>query len=181
MIYGRKCVIKEVSPKNSNKFLVSNHIQGKDKASVRIGLYHNDELVSIMTFCKSRYDKNIQWEMSRYCNKIGHGVIGGASKLFKYFISKNTPKTIVSYSDRRYFTGEIYSSLGFDFIRHSPPNYHYITDNYNSTQSRQQFQKHLLADKLELFNPELTEWENMKMNGFDRIWDCGNSKWIWSS
>jgi len=27
---------------------------------------------------------------------------------------------------------------------------------------------------LETFNPDLTEWENMKVNGFDRIWDCGN-------
>ena len=40
--------------------------------------------------------------------------------------------------------------------------------------SRIQFQKHKLKDKLETFDPNITEWENMKANGYDRIWDCGN-------
>ena len=31
-----------------------------------------------------------------------------------------------------------------------------------------------LKNKLESFNSELSEWENMKNNGYDRIWDCGN-------
>jgi len=34
--------------------------------------------------------------------------------------------------------------------------------------------KHKLKDKLALFDPKLTEWENMQNNGYDRIWDCGN-------
>ena len=29
------------------------------------------------------------------------------------------------------------------------------------------------------FDPELTEWENMKINGYDRIWDCGTDVWAW--
>ncbi len=40
--------------------------------------------------------------------------------------------------------------------------------------SRLQFQKHKLKNILENFDPNLTEWENMQLNGFDRIWDCGN-------
>ena len=35
------------------------------------------------------------------------------------------------------------------------------------------YQKHMLQEKLEKFDPELTEWENMVKNGYDRIWDCG--------
>lgn len=41
-------------------------------------------------------------------------------------------------------------------------------------ESRQKYQKHKLKNKLEKFDPNLTEWENMQMNGYDRIWDCGN-------
>jgi hypothetical protein len=40
------------------------------------------------------------------------------------------------------------------------------------------FQKSKLKNKLQKFDESLSEWENMKANGFDRIWDCGHSKWI---
>ena len=43
------------------------------------------------------------------------------------------------------------------------------------------FQKHLLKSKLPTFDETLSEWENMKNNGFDRIWDCGTTKWIYKS
>ena len=39
------------------------------------------------------------------------------------------------------------------------------------------FQKHKLPKLLCSFDPSLTEWENMRLHGFDRIWDCGNGKW----
>jgi hypothetical protein len=31
---------------------------------------------------------------------------------------------------------------------------------------------------LKVYDPNLSEWENMKNNGYDRIWDCGNSKYF---
>ena len=52
-------------------------------------------------------------------------------------------------------------------------NYFY-TKNYSHLFSRNQFQKHLLQQKLKKFDPKLSEWENMQLNGYDRIWDCGN-------
>ena len=41
------------------------------------------------------------------------------------------------------------------------------------------FQKFKLKNKLQKFDESLSEWENMKANGFDRIWDCGHTKWIY--
>jgi hypothetical protein len=26
----------------------------------------------------------------------------------------------------------------------------------------------------------LSEWQNMQINGYDRIWDCGHMKFIWN-
>ncbi len=37
-----------------------------------------------------------------------------------------------------------------------------------------QFQKHKLKDKIDIYDSELTEYQNMLNNGYDRIWDCGN-------
>lgn len=180
-IYGRECVVKELSPNITKDFLLKNHIQGKDKSSIKLGLYHNDELVSVMTFYKSRFDKRIQYELSRFCNKTNTSVVGGASKLFKHFVKYYDPKSVVTYSDRRYFSGQIYQTLGFNFVDLTRPTYRYILNNYTSVISRINYRKSLLKEKLPSFDESLSEWENMKNNGFDRIWDCGNSKWIYSS
>jgi hypothetical protein len=178
-IFGRKCDIREISSSESGRFLEKNHIQGKDKSSIRFGLYHGGELVSVMTFCKSRFDKNIEYEMSRFCNKLNSSVIGGASKLFKYFIEHCGPRNIVTYSDRRFFEGSVYKHLGFKYITATAPSYFY--QKRQKLFNRQSFQKHMLRDKLDNFNPNLTEWENMKNNGYDRVWDCGTLKYIWEN
>jgi hypothetical protein len=180
-IYARNCVVKNLSQGEKNDFLENNHIQGKDKSSIQYGLFHNDELVSLMTFVKSRFDKKIQYEMYRYCNKLNTNIVGGASKLFKQFLNEYSPNTIVSYSDKRYFDGTVYQNLGFNFIENTPPNYWYISPNYKSLYNRMTFQKHKLEKVLGKYDINLTEWENMLQNGYDRIWDCGNGKWIYNS
>lgn len=181
VIYARKCKVQEVSSQNKSKFLDENHLQGNDHSTVKLGLYHEDELVSIMTFVKSRFDKKIEWEMSRFCSKLNTSIVGGSSKLFSHFVKNYKPKNVVSYSDRRYFSGETYLKLGFTFVSNTPPNYHYIIDGYDHLQSRINWQKAKLKKKLLSFDESISEWENMKNNGFDRIWDCGHSKWVWKS
>jgi hypothetical protein len=178
IIYARECIIKEVSAKEKNEFLNKNHLQQEDKSTIKIGLYNNNNLVSIMTFRKSRFDNKIEWELSRFCNSMGTIISGGASKLLKYFINTYSPKSIVSYNDRRYFSGDLYPKLGFEFVSNTSPSYHYITPDYKNTINRMSFQKHLLEKKLSIFDETLSEWENMKNNGFDRIWDCGCGKWV---
>ena len=180
-IHARKCEIRNVDPKEKDNFLNENHLQGADKSTIKLGLYHNGELVSLMTFRKSsRFDTTSEWEMVRFCNKLNTVISGGASKLMSHFVKVHSPLNIVSYSDRRYFDGNIYSTLGFQFVHNTPPSYHYISKDYKHTMNRMQFQKHKQREKLPIFDPTLSEWENMKNNGYDRIWDCGHGKWLWS-
>lgn len=179
-IFARNCKIVEVSNSNKNDFLVKNHIQGKDNSGIRYGLYHDGELVSIMTFLKSRFNKKYEMEISRFASKQGITVVGGASKLFKHFIKTHNPSSVISYSNKRFSQGNLYKQMGFEHLYDSKPNYFYF--NVKSPYvllSRQQFQKHKLERVLETFDPELTEWENMKNNGYNRIWDCGNGAWGW--
>jgi len=178
-LYARNCVIKLIDKEECKKFLTENHLQGNDKSFLKIGLYHDDVLVSVMTFCKSRYNKNYEYEMSRYCNKLNTNVVGGSKKLFSYFLKTYKPKTVISYSDRRYFSGNVYLGLNFNFIDNTSPNYFYITNNYKNIIGRLGFQKHRLSKVLSSFDKNLSEWENMKLGGYDRIWDCGHSKWIY--
>ena len=179
-IYARKCIVKNVSNDEKVEFLKNNHIQDNDTSSVRLGLYYNEKLVSLMTFVKSRYDKKYQYELSRYCNLLNTHVIGAASKLFTHFINNYDVKSIVTYSDKRLFTGKLYENLGMVFVSNTPPGYHYFNNSKNIPIERTHFQKHKLSKKLENFDPNLTEWENMKLNGYDRIWDCGHIKYEWN-
>ena len=170
-IYARKCEIREVENKEKNEFLDNSHLQGQDKSSYKYGLYYENEFVSLLTICKPRYNKNYDWEISRFCNKLNCKVIGGFSKLLKH-ARKHLNGSIITYSDLRYSQGDLYRNNGFFELKNSNPNYFYIVE--NSLKSRIQFQKHKLNEQLEYFDEELSEWENMMMNGYDRIWDCGN-------
>jgi len=178
--HARKLIVKIVSKKNEMQFLVDNHIQGKCPSSLAIGLYDGVELLSIMTFGKSRFNKNYEYELIRFCSKNFTLVRGAASRLFSYFIKNYDPKSIVSYSDRAWNTGKLYESLGFEFSHNSTPNYKYFhRSSVLHLMSRQKFQKHKLSNILEHYDSNKTEWENMQDNNYDRIWDCGNSVYVW--
>lgn len=177
-IYAKNCEIKYIDNSTKNKFLENNHLQGNDKSSIKLGLYFEGLLVSVMTFGKSRYNKKYQYELHRFCNKLHYQVVGGASKLLKFFIRNIDPSSIITYADKRYSTGTFYEKIGFTKINESTPNYYYFKGS-SILMSRIQFQKHKLKDKLTNFNPDLTEWENMQLNGYNRIWDCGNYVFEW--
>jgi len=172
-LYARKCEVKEIDTKIKNKFLNENHLQGEDKSKIKLGLFYNEELVSVMTFGKPRFNTKYEWEIIRYANKKDLSVIGSFGKLLNYFIEKYKPSSIISYADKRFFDGQIYLKNKFELINESLPNYFYTKD-YKSLETRENYQKYRLKDKLEFFSPQLSEWENMQMNGYDRIWDCGN-------
>ena len=179
-LFARNCAVREIDNDIKNSFLNENHSQGEDKSTINIGLFYNTELVSVMTFGNSRYNKKYEYEMHRFCTKIGYQIIGGASKLWSYFVKNHNPKSVITYADRRYSDGTFYEKIGFKKIGISKPNYFYFK-NTSMLLSRLKFQKHKLKNILESFNPELTEWDNMQLNGYDRIWDCGNYVFGWKN
>ena len=181
IIYARKCIIKEIDTKIKNEFLDNNHIQGADSSKVKLGLFYNDELVSIMTFGKRSItgSKDIPMEMIRFCSKLEYSVVGGASKLFSHFINNFSYDKIISYADIRLFSGSLYEQLGFKLKHQSSPNYWYFKNNIQRIH-RAKFQKHKLPKLLENFNIDLTEHENMKLHGWNMIWDCGNYVYEWN-
>ena len=172
-IYARKCEIKEIDSKTKNEFLNKHHIQGEDKSKVKLGLFHENELVAVMTFGKPRFNKNYEYELIRYATKSGYHILGGAGKLLSYFERNYTPKSIITYADRSYSQGNMYKQIGFDFVNYSDPNYYWVRG--DEIYTRYQCQKHKLQKLLnENFNNNLSENEIMSLNGFYKIYDCGN-------
>lgn len=175
-LYARKCIIKEIDSKTSNQFLEKNHIQGSVNSKVRLGLYHNDELVSVMSFSKGRVimgGKKDEWELNRFANVINTNVIGGADKLLKYFLRNYNPTKLVSYSDIRLFDGKMYEKIGFKRISQSKPNYWYVIQDLRY--HRFNFTKSNLIK--EGYNKNQSEKEIMFNRKIYRIYDCGNIRW----
>lgn len=176
-IYARKCIIKEISKKESVIFLKENHLQGNAISKYNFGLYYNNELVSLMTFCKLRKNlkqNNIEgnFELLRFCNKLNTNVVGGASKLFQYFIKNYKPLKIISYANRDWSDGLLYIKLSMTPLPPTTPGYNWYKSKikYN----RFNFRKDILVKQGE--DKNLTEYDIMLNRGYYRVWNTGNLK-----
>lgn len=179
--YARNFNVRVITDnKIKSVFLDENHLQGNDLSSIRLGLFNKttDELMSVMTFAKPRFNNNYDYELLRFCNKLNVSVVGGFSKLFNYFINNYDFNSLITYSNVNYFNGDIYRVNKFTELEMTNPSYIYLK--YNLVISRYEAQKHRLNklfNKLNLiYDDKLTEQENMINNKFLMIYDCGNYK-----
>lgn len=184
-IYARKTIIKEVPANITSEFLDVNHIQGRSAAGVRYGLYYNDELVSLMTFSPPRMNMGAkqhkqQWELVRFCSKLNTRVIGGASKLFNHFIKIYNPDSIASFSMNDISNGNLYDKLGF-INECENSSYWYIEPHTYKRYHRTSFSKQMIIKRGWKDNKEgWTEREVMEEQGYFRIYDAGQTKWVWN-
>lgn len=179
VVYARKCSIKLIDNNLTKTFLNQHHLQGYVKSDINLGLFYNDELVSVMTFGRPRYNKKYQYELLRYCSI--KNVVGGVEKLFKYFLKTYNPTSIISYCDLSKFTGDVYDKLGFERISLSIGKHWYniktgkhITDNL----LRQRGFDQLLGDQYGRFGKGTSNEELMLKYGFVEIYDCGQASYI---
>ena len=177
-IYARCCIVKEIPSKESRTFLDDNHLQGPVNGSIRFGLYYNDELVAIMVFGRSRkcLNESGSWELYRYCTARYTTIVGGASKLFKSFIKKYHPSEIVSFSSNDISNGELYIHLGFEKAKKESISYWYI-DRSMHRYHRYKFRRSELVKMG--YDSSLSESYITSSMGLMKIYDSGQSKWIW--
>lgn len=172
-IYARNTEIKYIDKDIKKGFLKDYHMQGNDRSSIHIGLYVGDELLSVMTFGNRQITRSVDHELMRYCVKSGVNVVGGFSKMLKFYTRNHKVHNIKTYADKRYSDGNVYRLNGFKHLRDSTPSYWYFTSREYILYHRYNFAKHLLKNKLENFDINKTEAENMSANNYFRIWDCG--------
>ena len=183
-LYARNLIIGKVSKKDTTSFLEKYHLQNScNGQEICLGLYKNSELIEIMTFGKPRYNKHYEWELLRLCTKSEYKVVGGAEKLFKYFIKQYNPKSIISYCDNSKFSGNVYLKLGMKLKTFGQPSKHWfniftfrhITDNLLRQRGYSQLHKDTIHQKGE--SNELLMLEN----GYLEMYDCGQSTYTWKN
>lgn len=171
-IGARKCKIQFVENRNLvNSFFDNNHIQGKTNFKYAVGLFYNNELVSCMLFNKPKKE----FELVRFANKINITVNGAASRLFKFFNDSYDIDEIISFADRATFNGNLYKELGFELVHRTEPNWWWIVDGKRRHRFTYNKQKLIKMGG----DPDKTEVQIMNEMGHQRIFGCGQDKYIY--
>jgi len=174
--FARKCEIREVEKLEAEEFLNAYHIQGMGNHNIfHIGIYEKDELLGIMSaghHHRQMKSKNKIY-LRRMCFKADTTVIGGASKLFKYFTLKCQSlgfNKIITWSDNRWTKGSVYRKLGFKLKKIYSQDYSYV-------KRQKRYSKQSLRLNSEERLSEIKEKELRRSQGYDLIWDCGKKRW----
>ena len=129
-IYARKCNIRKISNAEARTLNDKIHLQGHRNAQVTYGLFYNNELVQLMSFSRTKYNRNLtddnSWEIIRGCPGSNNIVVGGVSRLLKHFIADYHPSKIFSYCDFNKFNGKSYELAGMEFIGYSGPDMKWV-------------------------------------------------------
>lgn len=186
IIYARKCIIDGIGTKEYAEFLDKWHIQNSVNTPIRIGCYYDNELVGVIGLGKPRFSSKYEYEILRLCWKGGIAVVGGIQKMFKYFLNKYKPNSILTYADLSKFNGKSYMNIGFKPVAgnaFSEPNYVWVRpvcDGVYDVLPRYRTQKHKLI-KAGFGCEADTEDIIMERLGYLKIYNSGNIKYEWKS
>jgi hypothetical protein len=176
VIYARKCEVSIITDKNMVKdFFEMNHIQGYATNTIVYGLKYDGELVSAVLFL---YMDN-KWVLQRFCNKLYTNIVGGATRLLKYFMNDNDPKTIITYCGRDIFRGHVYEKMGFKNMGVQTVTYTFFKQNENIRIHRRSLQKKRL-EKHGIKTDGKTYKQLMSESGYLKIYDGGLIKFEWT-
>ena len=126
----------------------------------------------VLTIKKLNYNK---YEISRISNKTETIIENGLHLSWLYFLNKYKPKQVLIHVNKRYSNGNFLEKLNFKKINETQPNcFYFKSESCLINQDLFNTKK-----ELKLFNDQLSELENLKLNGFNKIWDCGNIIFEW--
>lgn len=165
------------SVKEAREFADANHLSGFLPASHHLGLFRDGSLVCYLSAGRPRFRRKEDLEIYRFCSDRNTLVRGGFSRLLRELRRRNpAARTILSYGDCRTSTGKVYEESGFLLQGFTRPSYTWSSG--QRTLKRYDTQKHKLENLLEDFDPNSTEEQNMKANGYTQSFDYGNSVWV---
>lgn len=166
-IYARDCSVRKITNKEAASFNNKNHLQGHRNAQVTYGLFYNGNLMQLMSFSKTKYNKNLKtsnsWEIIRGCPGSNNLIVGGVSKLFKHFILDYNPDSVFSYCDFNKFDGKGYIALGMTFIGYTGPDMKWVLKNS------------------QVVNRQPTKHAELKQQSVAQIFGAGSKKYLWTN
>lgn len=177
-IYARECDVSvNVGVSKVRNLLNEWHLQGAKGSNNNICLTYRGDVVAILTYGTPRYgDEDV--EILRYATIPNASVVGGFSKTLKALTRTVPGKSVVSFSDNRWGIGNVYARANFTLANVTPPSYFYFKNNDKIRYHRTKFMKKFILEQMGGIE-SMTEYENMKKFGYNRIFDCGTTKWVY--
>jgi hypothetical protein len=122
ILNARATEVRIIDLETASEFLEENHSQETARGEGRIfslGLFHKDNLVSVIQFCSprtTRMKKKYSLELLRLATKKNVRIRGGASKLIKYFINSQQPADFFTYQDMAGEATDVYKHAGLTLV-----------------------------------------------------------------
>lgn len=179
-IYARKCTVQVINSSVAKDFLNKFHIQGFVSSNIYLGCYHENNLIAVMSFSMKFGD----CELNRFATNYHFRCIGVGGKLFNYFIKNYNYNIIKSFADRRWTLDSehnLYINIGFKLTEVLKPDYSYYNCSYGRYKRIHKFslRKNKLHNKYGL-SLTLSENKMTQILNFQKIWDCGKFKYVWT-
>ena len=170
-LYARQTKVHPVDLETRKRFFEKYHIQGNSRSSVSYGLFFQDRIVACIIFIEDQPGK---FCLNRFATS-SH-VVGGFSKLLRWFMVNHRWTTIETFADRRISHGRLYQKTGFVFDRLIKPDYYYTKN--GKRYHKFNFRHSSLKKKLKMYDSTQSEHINCMRNQYYRIWDCGKIKYV---
>lgn len=167
-IHARQTEVVRLDKKAATDFLQLNHLQRSTSAYYKYGLLHQNKLVAVATFSKSRVMQDgpvyyRSYELERFASTCGLTVTGGLGKLISHFIANHHAVHLMTYVDADWGNGEGYLKLGFKKMEQTPPQSFWI---HPHEMIRHYPHRSSLTDE---------EW---KARGYLKIYNSGNVRFV---
>jgi hypothetical protein len=127
---ARVCKVSRIDKKTAEDFLQENHLQGYVSSKLKYGLYLGINyqrlifdhvpaeglLVAVMTYSGKRMfrDGSKSYEMTRFGGLKNLRVVGGFTKMLKFFLKEIDADHIMTYIDRDWSEGDGLGKFGFE-------------------------------------------------------------------
>lgn len=189
-IFGRNTyVCEEKDVDVCNNFFLNNHLNGSVKNAkcifISLRCKKTNVILSIISVSKARFKNSSKYnyELIRFASLRGFNIVGGFSKLLKHFMKfhMEDEQTLMTFSDLNisHSVNNVYEKCDVRYVEKEiiSPSFYYFKN--NKCFSRHQLQKSNI-ERISNFviNEELSLETNCKLNGFHKVWNCGNVKYV---
>ena len=158
IIQPNNCNIITLNKQQYNQFQTSNTILYTKPGNTLLGLQYNNQLVATINIHNN--------QLLSYIELLWHTVPEGLNKLLQHH---NKP---ITYNDNLRYTIKD-QLINFTHIKTLKPEFCY--NNSKVLYHKYYYPKH----KFKNYDPKLEPVENMKNNGYYRLWDAGYEQWSW--
>lgn len=174
ILYAQDTQVHEVNHESATIFLNNYHLEGAIDASHYVGLYSEDELVSLMAVKEE--DNGLTCNILRYAT--AEHIVDDFAKLLSHIEKEYDFGRFVALSDNCISYDELYNKNGFTRVEDIKPDYTYLTKKQYKENKAKYNRERFKNDPTLKYEENMTIKQLASLNNMLRIYDAGKIKWV---